>query len=122
MNKLFVGIPVLKSSTEESTVVIADCVTHLVNLSIKSGTVLSEWKQAKVVLETKMTWTITDLYQFYRSGRKFLRKLSSISYIATYQKTPSSRHINQVFAQIIQLDWPIPSLQIKFIDTWRMGY
>ena len=28
---------------------IADCVTHLVNLSIKSGMVPSEWKQAKVV-------------------------------------------------------------------------
>ena len=49
MNKLFVGIPVLKSTTEESTVVIADCVTHLVNLSIKSGTVPSEREQAKVV-------------------------------------------------------------------------
>ena len=28
---------------------IADCVTHLINLSIKSGVVPSEWKQAKVV-------------------------------------------------------------------------
>ena len=34
---------------KDSTVVIADCVTHLINLSIKSGTVLSKWKQAKVV-------------------------------------------------------------------------
>ena len=34
---------------KDSAVVIADCVTHLVNLSIKSGMVLSEWKQAKVV-------------------------------------------------------------------------
>ena len=34
---------------KDSAVVIADRVTHLVNLSIKSGTVLSEWKQAKVV-------------------------------------------------------------------------
>lgn len=34
---------------KDSVVGIADCVTHLVNLSIKSGTVLSEWKQAKVV-------------------------------------------------------------------------
>ena len=34
---------------KDSAVVIADRVTHLVNLSIKSGTVPSEWKQAKVV-------------------------------------------------------------------------
>ena len=34
---------------KDSAVVIADCVTHLVNLFIKSGTVPSEWKQAKVV-------------------------------------------------------------------------
>ena len=43
-----------------------------------------------------MIWTITDLYQSYRSRRKFWRKLSSSSYIATHPKTPSSRHINQV--------------------------
>jgi len=29
--------------------VIVDCVTHLINLSINSGVVPSEWKQAKVV-------------------------------------------------------------------------
>ena len=34
---------------KDSAVVIADRVTHLVNLSIKSGKVPSEWKQAKVV-------------------------------------------------------------------------
>ena len=34
---------------KDSAVVIADCVTHLINLSIKFGTVPSEWKQAKVV-------------------------------------------------------------------------
>ena len=34
---------------KDSAVVIADRVTHLLNLSIKSGTVPSEWKQAKVV-------------------------------------------------------------------------
>ena len=34
---------------KDSAVVIADCVTHLVNLFIESGTVPSEWKQAKVV-------------------------------------------------------------------------
>ena len=34
---------------KDSAVVIADCVSHLVNLFIKSGTVPSEWKQAKVV-------------------------------------------------------------------------
>ena len=30
--------------------------------------------------------------------------------MATDQKTPSSRHINQVFEQVIQLSWPLPSL------------
>ena len=34
---------------KDSAVLIADSVTRLVNLSIKSGTVPSEWKQAKVV-------------------------------------------------------------------------
>ena len=34
---------------KDSAVVIADCVAHLVNLFIKSGTVPIEWKQAKVV-------------------------------------------------------------------------
>ena len=34
---------------KDSAFVIADCVTHLINLSIKSGVVPSEWKQAKVV-------------------------------------------------------------------------
>ena len=34
---------------KDSAVVIADCVSHLVNLFIKSGTVPSEWKKAKVV-------------------------------------------------------------------------
>ena len=33
---------------KDSAVVIADYVSHLVNLFIKSGTVPSEWKQAKV--------------------------------------------------------------------------
>ena len=68
---------------------IADCVTHLINL-VRSR--LNGSKQTLYPcsnLETKMIWTITDLYQFYRSCRKFWRKLSSISYIATYQKTPA---------------------------------
>ena len=34
---------------KDSAVVIADCVTHLINLSIETGAVPSEWKQAKVV-------------------------------------------------------------------------
>lgn len=28
---------------------IADCVTHVINLSIETGAVPSEWKQAKIV-------------------------------------------------------------------------
>ena len=104
----------------------ADCVTHLINISINSGVVPSEWKQAKVVpLFKSGNKDDLDNYgpiQFYRSCRKFWRKLFSISYIATYQKTLSSRHINPVFAQIIQLSWPLPSLQIKFVDIWTKGY
>ena len=112
---------------KDSAIVIADCVTQLVNLSIETGEVPSEWKQAKVVALFKsgnklMIWTITGLYQFYRSYRKFWRKLSSISYIATYQKTLSSRLINRIFAQIILLSWELPSLQIKFVDIWTKGY
>ena len=34
---------------KDSAAVIADCVKHLLNLSIETGAVLSEWKQAKVV-------------------------------------------------------------------------
>ena len=37
------------STLKDSAFVIADCVTHLTNLSINSGEVPSEWKQAKVV-------------------------------------------------------------------------
>ena len=34
---------------KDSAIVIADCVTHLINLSFETGEVPSEWKQAKVV-------------------------------------------------------------------------
>ena len=33
----------------DSAIVIADCVTHLINLSTETGAVPSEWKQAKIV-------------------------------------------------------------------------
>lgn len=34
---------------KDSAIVIADCVTHVINLSIETGAIPSEWKQAKIV-------------------------------------------------------------------------
>ena len=97
-------------TTFDSAVVIADCVTHLINLSIETGVVPSEWKQAKVVPLFK-SGNKEDLDN-YRSisilpilSKKFWRKLSSISCITTYQKTLFSRLTNLVFVQTTQLSW-----------------
>ena len=38
------------STSEGQRIVVADCVTHLINVSIETGGVPSEWKQANVVL------------------------------------------------------------------------
>ena len=99
---------------KDSAVVIADLVTYLVNLSIKSGTVPSEWKQAKVVPLFK-SGNKDDLDDYRPISilpilSKILEKAVFHQLHSYLSKTPSSRHINQVFAQVIQLSWPLPSL------------
>ena len=67
---------------------ISHCVHHLFRLSLKSGELPQDWKQATVIPSTKREITlyrqITVLYPSWAFSRKFLKESSSNTYSAPY--------------------------------------
>lgn len=68
-------------------------------------------------LDSKMIWTITGLYQFYQSCQ-MLEKAVFHQLHSYLSENSLSCLINWGFVQIIQLSWPLPSLQI---NLWSYG-
>ena len=73
---------------KDSAVVIADCVTHLINLSIETGVVMSEWKQAKGV-------------PLFKSGNKdYLHNYRPISILPILSKILEKAVFHQVHSYL----------------------
>ena len=92
---------------QSSAIVIADCVrssvTHRINLSIETGAVPSEWKQAKVV-------------PLFKSGNKVeLDNYRPISILPILSKIPEKAVFHQLHSYLSEnsLLWPYQSLELS---------
>ncbi len=88
---------------KDAAPVLAKPLTHVINLSLKSGIVPTDWKIAKVIplhnLVPNQLLTIIDQYQSFQPYRNFLKGCFTTSLWLTLKKVAFSLHISLVFDQ-----------------------